>query len=64
MKAEKHILPIFGDKAITSLKADDIYSFIESKRKSGLSARYTADMVILLKTIFKYAVRIYTMLYF
>jgi len=59
MKAEKHILPIFGDKAITSLKADDIYSFIESKRKSGLSARYTADMVILLKTIFKYAVRIY-----
>ena len=59
MKAEKHILPIFGDKSVTSLVADDIYSFIENKRKSGLSARYVADMVILLKTVFKYAVHTY-----
>jgi len=59
MKAEKHILPIFGNKLISSIAPDDIYAFISQKQKAGLSVRYVADIVILMKTIFKYAVRTY-----
>ncbi len=59
MKAEKHILPAFGRMVVTSLASDDIYTFIENKQNSGLSARYVADIVILMKTMFKYAVRTY-----
>lgn len=59
MKAQKHILPIFGEKPVSSIKSEHIYAFISQKQKNGLSARYVADIVILLKTIFKYAARIY-----
>ena len=59
MKTEKHILPIFGNKLVSSIAPDDIYAFISQKQKEGLSVRYIADIVILMKTIFKYAVRTY-----
>lgn len=59
MKADKHILPKFGDQAVSSITSDHIYSFISDKQKAGLSPRYIADIVILMKTIFKYAARIY-----
>lgn len=59
MKADKHILPIFGGKSISTVVSDDIYKFISEKQKAGLSPRYIADIVILMKSIFKYAVRIY-----
>jgi len=59
MKANKHILPIFGDKLVEMLKAEDIYQFISKKQKEGLSNRYITDIIILIKTIFKYAVRTY-----
>lgn len=59
MKAEKHILPIFGNKSVSSIVSDDIYAFISQKQKAGLSVRYVADIVILMKTIFKYAMRTY-----
>lgn len=59
MKANKHILPAFGEKIVSSLTSNDIYSFIETKQKAGFSPRYIADTVILMKTIFKYAVRTY-----
>ena len=59
MKANKHILPIFGDKFVEMLKAEDIYQFISEKQKEGLSNRYITDIIILIKTIFKYAVRTY-----
>ncbi len=59
MKAQKHILPVFGEKSVNSIKSDDIYAFISQKQKAGLSVRYVADIVILLKTIFKYAVKTY-----
>ena len=59
MKAEKHILPTFGNKPVSSIVSDDIYAFISQKQKAGLSVRYVADIVILMKTIFKYAVRTY-----
>ena len=59
MKADKHILPAFGEKIVSSITADHIYTFISNKQKAGFSPRYIADIVILMKTIFKYAVRTY-----
>ena len=59
MKADKHILPAFGDMPVSTLTADSIYDFIADKQKAGFSPRYIADIVILMKTIFKYAVRTY-----
>ena len=57
MKATKHILPCFGNKPIDSITSEDVYSFIEQKREAGLSGRYVTDIIILMKTLFKYAVR-------
>ena len=59
MKAEKHILPSFGSTIVSQITTDDIYEFITEKQKAGFSPRYIADIVILMKTIFKYAVRTY-----
>ena len=59
MKADKHILPAFGDRIVSKVTAENIYDFIADKQKAGFSARYIADIIILMKTIFKYAVRIY-----
>lgn len=59
MKADKHILPEFGNKAVSTVTADHIYSFISDKQNAGFSPRYIADIVILMKSIFKYAVRTY-----
>ena len=59
MKAEKHIIPAFGELKCCLLKANDVYKFIESKLKSGLSARYVSDIIVLLKSIFRYASRVY-----
>jgi Site-specific recombinase XerC len=57
MKAEKHIIPAFGDKCCCLLTADDVYAFIRKKRKIGMSARYIADIVVLLKGIYRFAAR-------
>lgn len=59
MKLQKHILPEFGNKSISNLSADSVYSFIEKKRREGLSDRYISDILVLLKSIFKYSVRKY-----
>lgn len=59
MKADKHILPAFGDMAISSITVNHIYDFIADKQNAGFSPRYIADIVILMKTVFKYAVRTY-----
>lgn len=59
MKAEKHILPSFGEKLIDSITQKDIYNFIDQKRKDRLSDRYIADIIILIKGIFKYSVKTY-----
>lgn len=59
MKADKHILPTFGEKAVSDIVQDDIYSFIAKKQHDGLSVRYVTDIIILMKTIFKYAVKTY-----
>ena len=59
MKAEKHILPSFEEKLIDSITQKDIYNFIDQKRKDRLSDRYIADIIILIKGIFKYSVKTY-----
>lgn len=59
MKMRKHILPKFGEISVDTIISDDVYEFIEQKQADGLSNRYILDIVVLLKTIFKYAVRTY-----
>ena len=59
LKAEKHILPNFGSKRASEVSSDDVYRFIQKKQEDGLSNRYIADILIEMKSIFKYAVRKY-----
>lgn len=59
MKAEKHIIPKFGDIQCCMLKTKEIYAFVEQKLKEGLSVRYISDIIVLLKAIFRYASREY-----
>lgn len=59
MKAQKHLLPTFGTMKLCEISADEIYTFIAQKQKAGLSNRYISDILVLLKSIFKYSTRIY-----
>ena len=59
MKAEKHLIPAFGEIKCCLLKAKDIYAFIERKLKEGLSVRYLSDIMVLFKSVFRYASREY-----
>ena len=59
MKADKHILPAFGKIAYDLLTPDRVHEFIRTKLESGLSAKYVADIVILLKSMAKYMKRIH-----
>jgi integrase len=59
LKMQKHILPAFREYRIDNLKASDVYDFIHKKQASGLSNRYIADIIILMKTMFKYAAKTY-----
>lgn len=59
MKAEKHIIPSFGNINCSTLKTTDIYHFIESKLRAGLSARYVSDILVIMKSIYRYAARTY-----
>lgn len=55
LKADKHILPAFGDLKIADISQNSIYIFIREKQDSGLSNRYISDILILMKSVFKYA---------
>lgn len=59
MKADKHILPAFGNVAYELLTPDQVHEFIRTKLENGLSAKYVADIVILLKSMAKYMMRIH-----
>lgn len=59
MKAEKHILPVLGEIQCHALKTKDIYYFIEDKQRSGLSSGYISDLLVMLKSVLKYAGREY-----
>lgn len=54
MKAEKHVLPAFSNMRADEITESDIYSFIESRQKSGLSNRYISDILIMMKSVYKY----------
>lgn len=55
MKFKKHISQTFGEIPCCNLTSMQVYEFIDSKIKSGLSARYVSDIVVLMKSMFKYA---------
>lgn len=55
MKAEKHIIAFLGDIRCSDITVNDIYRFMESKRWDKLSERYIYDIVVLLKSFFRYA---------
>ena len=61
MKAQKHIIPNFGDMQITELTTSTVNKFIDMKLSEGLSSRYVADIIILMKSIFKYASATYNL---
>ncbi len=59
MKADKHILPEFGGLRYENLTVQMLHSFIESKLKIGLSAKYVSDIVIVFKSMAKYISRVH-----
>lgn len=59
MKADKHILPEFGRIRYELLTVKMLHSFIESKLKSGLSAKYVSDIVVVFKSMSKYVSRVH-----
>ena len=59
MKIEKHIIPAFGGVNCAMLRAKDVYKFMEEKLKKGLSSRYVSDIIVVMKSIFRYASREY-----
>ena len=59
MKIEKHIIPQFGEMMCYEVTSKMAYGFMQDKLDNGLSARYVADIMVLLKTVFKYAQREY-----
>ena len=59
MKADKHILPQFGDMRYDDLTVQRVHNFIENKMKIGLSAKYVSDIIIVFKSMAKYISRVY-----
>lgn len=53
---ENHILPIFGNA--TDISNDDVQSFVISKLNDGLSQQTVHDILIVLKMIVRYGIRI------
>ena len=58
-KAETHILPVFGDIRADEIDTYHVQQFISNKLNGGLSSNYVADIVILLKSVMKFAVNRY-----
>ena len=54
MKIEKHIIPYFGELLCHEMMTKSANAFVQSKLRLGLSPRYVADIVVLLKSVFKY----------
>ncbi|MBQ7014089.1 MAG: site-specific integrase [Oscillospiraceae bacterium] len=55
MKIQKHILPEFGEIQAGSMDSTSINQFIQKKLKSGLSPRYVSDIIVLMKSAYKFA---------
>ena len=54
MKADKHILPVFGGLCLYEITVEMIYEFISDRQKSGLSNRYISDIIVLMKSVMRY----------
>ena len=59
MKIEKHIIPQFGEMMCYEVTSKMAYRFMQNKLDEELSPRYVADIMVLIKTVFKYAQREY-----
>ncbi len=59
MKIEKHIIPQFGEMMCYEVTSKMAYRFMQNKLDEELSPRYVADIMVLMKTVFKYAQREY-----
>lgn len=59
LKWDNHICPKFGNISISAIQTTDIYAFIAEKQDAGLSNRYISDIIVLMKSILKYAVKQY-----
>lgn len=57
MKITKHLLPSFGGMRYDLLNAQMVHEFTKKKLKSGLSAKYVADILIVFKSMTKYVNR-------
>lgn len=59
MKVDKHILPEFGGLRYDSMTFQMLNSFVQKKLDVGLSAKYVSDIIIVFKTIAKYAAKVH-----
>lgn len=57
MKTEKHILTGLGDIQYDKLTLHIINKFVDDKLSNGLSAKYVSDIVVLIKSVGKFAHR-------
>lgn len=55
MKYEKHVKSALGNYAYEKITADKLNDFIQTKRTSGLSAKYTADIAGVIKSVCRFA---------
>lgn len=55
MKLEKHILPALGNISVSNVKTQNVYAFMEKLRNKGLSERYIADNIVLVRSLLRYA---------
>ncbi len=58
-KLDRHILPYFGNIPLIDISADIIQEFIFQKQQSGLSDSYILDILVLLRSIFRYCERLH-----
>lgn len=59
LKLKKHIIPSFGAMKCCSVGSKEINGFINTKIVDGLSSRYVSDILVIMKSMFKYAAREY-----
>lgn len=59
MKIKKHILPVFGDTAYDKLSASMLHKFIQEKIQDGLSPKYVSDIIVVFKSMSKFAAKEY-----
>ncbi len=55
MKHEKHVKSALGNFAYEKITADKLNDFIQGKLSSGLSAKYTADIAGVIKSVCRFA---------